>query len=148
MTMDIDTDRKAIEAALFADQYSDDEVIELLDKGFVWYDNDANALAADVEYFFEQSMDGSVRNEQIEDPPISNPARATAIAAVTACAIRMHPKVENAPPEKIQLIQYVRQYHTQMVMGILGQMDMQTKGELLDELYKAEIGRASCRERV
>jgi len=139
MTMDIDTDRKAIEAALFADQYSDDEVIELLDKGFVWYDNDANALAADVEYFFEQSMDGSVRNEQIEDPPITDPARATAIAAVTACAIRMHPKVENAPPEKIQLIQYVRQYHTQMVMGILGQMDMQTKGELLDELYKAEI---------
>ncbi|MFY4814631.1 primase-associated protein [Haloarcula sp. AONF1] len=137
--MQVDTDRKAIEVALFADQHSDNEIIQLLDRGYDWYDDDAEALAADVEYFFEQAMDGSVRNKRIEDPPIMDPARVTAISATTACAIRMHPKVENAPPEKIQLIQYVRQYHTQLLLGIVTQMSMQTTGELYDELYKAEV---------
>ncbi|MGB9954700.1 primase-associated protein (plasmid) [Haloarcula marismortui] len=137
--MQVDTDRKAIEAALFADHHSDDEIIQLLDRGFDWYNDDAEALVADVAYFFEQSMDPSTRSQRIMDPPIMDPARATVIAAVTACAIRMHPKVENAPPEKIQLVQYVRQYHTEMLLGIVTQVSPQTTGELLDELYKAEI---------
>jgi len=138
--MEIDTDGKAIRAALLADQYSDNDIIQLLNRGFEWYDDDADALVADVEYFFEQSMDPSVRTKTIEDPPLTNPARATVIAATTACAIRMHPKLENAPPNKIQLIQYVRQYHTRMILAILvNEIDVQATGEVYDELYQAEI---------
>jgi hypothetical protein len=138
--MQIDTDRKAIEVALFADLHSDKEVRELLNRGFDWYDNDIDKLVGDVDYFFRQSMDPKTRTESIrDDPPVPDPARATTIAAVTACAIRLHPKVENAPPEKIQLIQYVRQYHTEMLLGILNEMGDQAAGEMFDELYKAEI---------
>jgi len=137
--MQIDTDYKAFEVALFADLHSDSEIAQTLDRGFEWYGDDANALAADVEYFFEQSMDPNTRTEEILEPPLADPARATVVAAMTASAVRMHPKVENAPPEKIQLIQYIRQYHTEMLLGILREMSQQETGELFDELYKAEI---------
>jgi hypothetical protein len=138
--MEIDTDGKAIRAALIADEYSDDELMQTLDRGFEWYDDDAKALAADVAYFFEQAMDPSIRNERTTDPPIDNPARVTAIAATTACAIRMHPKVENAPPKKIQLIQYVRQYHTRLQLAILTEeIPDSATADLYDDLYKAEM---------
>ncbi|EMA11257.1 primase-associated protein [Haloarcula marismortui] len=137
--MQVDTDQRAMKVALFADRHSNDDIVRLLDRGFEWYDDDAEALAADINYFFRQSMHPANRNQRMVDPPLTNPARATAIAATTACAIRMHPKLENAPPEKIQLIQYVRQYHTQMLLGIVTEMDIQSTAGLYDELYKAEI---------
>jgi len=137
--MQIDTDRKAIEVALFADLHSDTEIMQTLDRGFDWYGDDANALAADVEYFFEQSMDPNTRTEEILEPLLADPGRATVVAAMTAAAVRKHPKVENAPPEKIQLIQYIRQYHTEMLLGIVRQMGQRETAELFDELYKAEI---------
>jgi len=136
----IETDREAIEIALFADLHSEEEIIELLDRGFEWYNDDADALAADVDYFFRQSRDPEARTGPVEgDPPITNPARVVAISATTASAIRQHPKVENAPVEKIQLIQHVRKYHRVLLLDILTEMGKETIAELYHELYKAEV---------
>ena len=138
--MEIDTDGKAIRAALLADQYSDNDLFKLLDRGFAWYNDDADKFVANMDYFFRQSMDPSVLTTRPDDPSLTNPARATVIAAVTACAIRMHPKVENAPPEKIQPIQYARQYHTEMILAIFAEeIDGRPASEIYDKLYEADI---------
>ncbi|EMA19056.1 primase-associated protein [Haloarcula marismortui] len=136
----IETDREAIEVALFADIHSEKEILQLLDRGFNWYNDDADKLAADVDYFFRQSQDPDNRTKDPEgDPPISNPARVVAISATTASAIRQHPKLENAPAEKIELIQHVRKYHTVLLLDIVVEMGPQTVAEIYDKVYKAEI---------
>jgi len=139
--MRIESWQDAFEVALFADQHDAAEIRQLIDQGFEHYrvDGGKEMLREDVEHYFQQSMDPDVRKYNFDEPPLESPQKMVLLGTLAANAVRKHDQFENAPPSKIQIIQYLREYHTRMLIAHFWESDPEIKTDVADKLYKAEI---------
>ena len=129
----------------YATDYSEGEIRDLVHRGFDIYregstkEEAAQNLLNDIDYFFQQAMDADVRNNRIEDPPVSRPSVLAVLSMMTANAVQKHPQLNNAPLSKIQLVEYLRTYHINMLLGNIRQASSETKAEIANQLYREEM---------
>ena len=143
--MRIDSKKKALKVAAYAKDYSDGDIRNLVHRGFDMYregntpDEAARELLNDIDHFFRQTMDADARTASIEDPKITRPSVLAALSTVVANAVHQHKDLENAPLSKIQLVEYIQTYHTNLLLGNLRQADSETKADIANRLYREEI---------
>jgi len=143
--MRIDSEEEALKVTAYAKDYSGGDIRNLVHRGFDIYregqteEEAARDLLNDIDYFFQQAMDADVRNNYIEDPPVSRPSVLAVLSMVTANAVQKHPDLENVPLSKIQLVEYLRAYHTNLLLGNIRQASGETKAEIADQLYREEM---------
>ncbi|RLM94331.1 primase-associated protein [Haloarcula sp. Atlit-7R] len=142
--MQVDSYKKAWEVLAFADEHSNSELKQVLDRGFKEYAEGGGEedLIEDVDTICEWAFNPTIRTKRFDEPKLKVPGVLAVLSTLASCAIRKHEYLENAPPEKIQLIQHVQYMHTNLLMTMMGQFDPDWFLHIGDRLYEKELDQA------
>lgn len=141
----VEDQQMAYQVATLPLEYGTTRINQLFTRGYNRYivdgDDQPEDLLSDIERFGTAAFKEDVRTSAEEEPFVDEPGTLAVLATLSAICVKAHPKFEDVPPRKVQVLYDIRDLYVNNLASLLREFgDGSLQQDIAEVLYAKESG--------